>query len=790
MPYIPGEGPKTAAMAIVAEKPSNHEVIAGRPLVGPSGQQLNSILTNIGLRRSDVYVTNAVKNVTTIANPTHEEIAIELPLLYKELSALPNLNCLVPLGESALLALSNFQLSGISSLRGSVIPSFLGPKMVPTFHPAFYMRGKWEYRSVVQFDLDRAKVESTFPEIVRPQRSYYYDPHHIQTVLEWVKDLTKIAKHTTQMAFDIELHRNGVINCISFAPMPSVAYCFPLRHTDGRPYWSVMDECIMWRLINTILNQPKITYISQNGLFDTWHLWRHGINIPEMSHGFDTMYAHQLLYPDFPHSLAYLTSIFTNEPYYKDETGIWNKTKMPADDRFWIYNCKDSAVTIECKLAIEAELKEEQLFDVYTHEVHKLWEPLLSMRKKGIHVSRTALQEVRQEIATTIAKHETAIEARIGFKLNTRSPLDMAKLYTTLNIKPRLTPSGRVKTDAEEIMYMAHKYPEQREILLMIHNLNTNRTLRDGFLGISLDPYDFYHPYYIPHKTKTGRLASKGSDNGGPQLQNIPARLRKVFIPDDPSHEFTSCDLKQAEAMIVAWMAEDEILINAFLNEKDVHRVNACILFRNWVNPKELPPDSMLDSIRENCDACEKLGIHKCNHSERYIAKQTGHASSYLVGPRRFCSEQIKKGLSFSEADAKKYLSLLVSDAKRRWHADVERQLKSTRILTTPLGKRRTFFGIPDHDMLREGLSWLAQATVAQITTRAMILFNDRYRESPEQARIVTQTHDSLLISHNRDLRAEVMLALNLAFYIPLTIKGRELIIPLEFQFGENWGEV
>lgn len=272
--------------------------------------------------------------------------------------------------------------------------------------------------------------------------------------------------------------------------------------------------------------------------------------------------------------------------------------------------------------------------------------------------------------------------------------------------------------------------------------------------------------------------------SGGPQLQNIPLDIREVFIPDSPDHEFTSADLKQAEAMVVAWDSEDLFLINAFQSGKDIHRIRACIAFRDW-RAYELPPDDLLASIEKVCPDCKKEDKTECVHSERYISKRLGHATAYKMGARKMVKVLRAEGIFISEARAKYIQSKLISPSLLQWQDRIANELKKG-WLDSPVGRKREFRGLYDEEMVRAALSWRAQHIVSHVTNAAMIkLFN--MWQQPNSPRIVTQTHDSVLISHLKELRQTVYSNLKSAFYHPLQFHGRELVIPIDIGSGLNW---
>lgn len=794
MPYVGPEGPKTATIAIVGEKPGRYEVQAGRPFYGPSGRELTSLLSKIGINRSAVYVTNAVKNITNFDNPSPTEIKAEIPSLLRELGSLPNLRVVVPMGLSALQACSAFQLNSIASYRGSILPSLLpGIKMIPTFHPAFYMRGEWRFKSIVRFDLSRALEESYERRTTQPIRYYH--------IAQDRNDLDAIAQSLSgakYLSFDIELLRGRYIECIAFSDRTDRAFCIPLTDGKRQPYWqSTNDEVKAWRLIAALLNQPETTYVTQNGLFDCWHLWRHGINAPFMANGFDTMLMHRLRAPDLPHNLGFLVSIYTREPYYKDESGDWTTQLRTVDDlQFYIYNCKDAACTLEVCHELEKDLAKHGMLDYYRSEIQAQWPVVTAMREVGLNVDRSALNATRDNITREINAAEATIERRLGWRPNTQSPLDMSRLYNQLGVKYATTPTGKPKRDIEQLYTQAYNHPQHRELLYSIANLNELRTLRSGFLGIALDERGFYHPSLSISKTVTGRLASAGADEGGPQIQNIPKPLRTLFVPDNPStDEFTQADLKGAEAALLAFYTQDPLLIQAFEKDISFHEVRGCLIYRNWSNLTELPPRSLLSSIKRVCDSCKAKGEKSCPHSEYDMSKKNGHGFAYLEGVLRAMKEYRKKGIFMSQSDLETVKARVVTPSISNWHRTTELELNRSPWLVTPLGRKREFYGQLDSEMLRAALSWKCQAVVGQLTNRAMIALHTAFQPwatsvTPSRPRIVTQTHDSLLVTHHKSTRSHVKELLAHVFSQPITIHGRTFTIPLEITHGPNWKDL
>ena len=201
-------------------------------------------------------------------------------------------------------------------------------------------------------------------------------------------------------------------------------------------------------------------------------------------------------------------------------------------------------------------------------EIQNLWPISFSMMTGGMHIDVPALIQTRKDVIKSVSLCESRISDMLGWVPNTKSPIDMGRLLRQYNVPYKLQPKCIAKTCTCEQRGVPHKPEIKKETLLTIgaHNpsarpvltqcveITSRRTLASNFLGMALDQRDYYHPVYKLNGTKTGRFASEGADEGGPQGQNWPSHLRNIVIADDPSlDELTSADLKQAEAMFVAY---------------------------------------------------------------------------------------------------------------------------------------------------------------------------------------------------------------------------------------------
>lgn len=314
---VPGFGDSNAKICIIGEAPGAEEDRLLRPFAGASGTVLDSCLHAAGLTRQDCYITNTIK-----VRPRNNEIepfynsrtgaftpagAEWVSALREELSAVHS-NVLVPLGAVSMAALTG--LRAISKFRGYVIqslPSFGSRKVIPAYHPAATLRGQYILRYYITADFRKAKVESNFPEIRRPNRRIV-TPTTLTESLAWLKGVAGYAEYSC----DIEVE-NFEVSAISFAIAPDVSVSIPMNHN----YWDEDAELKIWIGINKVLTN-KAKKVFQNGIFDVAFLSTQcGIHVqPPIE---DTMIAHSIMYPEMLKGLGFLGSMYCgSQEYWKD----------------------------------------------------------------------------------------------------------------------------------------------------------------------------------------------------------------------------------------------------------------------------------------------------------------------------------------------------------------------------------------------------------------------------------------------------------------------------------------
>jgi uracil-DNA glycosylase family 4 len=140
--FVPAVGPEDAEVMLVGEAPGANEVEEGEPFVGRAGEKMNDVLNDIGVERSELYITNLVKiRPPDNRDPKKDEIEAWAPLLEKEIENV-NPDIILTLGNFASKEMLDTS-KGITQIHGRIF-SREGKKIMPIFHPAatLYNRSK------------------------------------------------------------------------------------------------------------------------------------------------------------------------------------------------------------------------------------------------------------------------------------------------------------------------------------------------------------------------------------------------------------------------------------------------------------------------------------------------------------------------------------------------------------------------------------------------------------------------------------------------------------------------
>jgi uracil-DNA glycosylase family 4 len=319
------EGSPNARIAIVGDYTSAFDDQALRPFQGAAGQVLGQCLHLAGLIRGEVYLTNVIKSKPTrrappkSANGPCPEFFLEgkaqftetglahVEELREELNA-TDCNVVVACGRAASVALAG--VKAVAARRGYVHES-IGlnrvVKVIPTHHPGQALRGNFTYRHMITCDLKKAKHESQFPELIRPDRHLVFEYTDVDECLRWIEYF----KGKSPLAVDIEVI-NFEVSCVNLSDQPGLGVVIPIA---GR--WTLEEEAAIWMALVELLEDESTTKVLQNAIFDIQFMLTKGVRIRGPIH--DTMVGHSCMYPELPKGLGFLGSIYCGaQEYWKD----------------------------------------------------------------------------------------------------------------------------------------------------------------------------------------------------------------------------------------------------------------------------------------------------------------------------------------------------------------------------------------------------------------------------------------------------------------------------------------
>ena len=780
--FVRPEGnPRTARIAIVGEQPGTTEVQSGRPFVGPAGRELTENLQAVGLTRQDCYITNFIKdldapietylNLKTMA--FNEKGLAYQKLLLQELSSLKTV-AVIACGNYAMAALT--RRNGVTKWRGSVLdsPDLPNRWIIPMLHPATVIPPKNQYlnKFLIQFDLRRA-LDVANRGFGRIQRRILTGLGFDEN-LYWLEKFYSWGLDGETVEFDIEIY-NEEVSCISFARNESFAVSVPFVTGEGN-YFSPQQEVAIWLAIAKILENPNIVKCGQNVGFDTHFLLRrYGIAAVNLE---DTMVAQRIIMPDYPIGLDFITSVWTDHPYYKDEGkkyfggGGWQQ--------LWTYNATDSLI---CAEAFPKQLERlRQQDNVGTYERQRdIIPPLVYMQERGIRVDVDGMIKRNLELVKELDEKQLELNNEAGCELNANSPKQLQQyFYGSLNhqaYKNRKT--GQPTTDDIAMTRLARKGIKAASIVKEIRKI---RKTMGTYLPIGpdgnltkIDTDGRVRCSFNPAGTKFSRISSSENIFGtGMNLQNIPHNLLKYFLFDE-GYVGYAIDLSQAENRLVAYVGNITPMIEAFESGKDVHKLTASLIFQK-------PIDQIVteDDMNNGAPACP---LGDGTHDERFWGKKANHGLNYDLGYVTFALYY-----EMPETQAKWIINryhMAYPGVRNSFHAMVRGMLKNGRVVTNLMGRKTLFMGRWGDQLFKEAYSCIPQGTVGDLINERGLNYIYYNQHKFSAVELLLQKHDEIVFQIPRSLpliqHAEILLDIKRSLETPLqTLDGREFVIPAD----------
>lgn len=774
---------------IVGEAPGEYEIMKGLPFVGPAGDELSKMLQEVGLMRSECFLTNvcrerpkngdveeafirkkkAPKGEEDIWKPFLGGLAKQYvidgyELLMKEI-ALVKPKVIVPVGNLALLALAGQW--GVSNWRGSELEGPNGAVVIPTLHPASILR-QWSSRVYVVADLRRVKRQLGLGGLVRPQFNSITRPQ-FDTASRVLRNLLSILETAPlRISCDIET-RAGHIACVGFAWTKTDAICIPLMCVERlEGYWSEDEEFILQDLMRKILEHPNARVCGQNFIYDTQYLWRWLRIKPRLA--LDTMLTHHVCFPGTDKDLGTLSSLYCeHHRYWKDDGKEW-EAKMD-EDRLWTYNCEDCCRTYEiaeqlADVVSQLDLVEPCLFQ------HQMWWHALDTMISGVRIDHKAKKALSEELLVEITKREQWFESVLGHPLNVRSTQQMKALfYDDLHLPvQRNRKTKQPSLDDEALDKLAQKEPLVRPLIRRIREVRSLGVFRSTFVEAGTDRDGRIRCSYNVAGTETFRFSSSENAFGsGLNLQNIPKggetedveeplelpNVRKLFLPD-MGYEVFDMDLDSADLRIVVEESNCREMKAMFEEKKKPYIEIAKEYYRDPSISKSHPKYGAFKSL---CHGTNYLG--------------TAHG----IAPR--------VGLLIREVERIQQWYFGRFPEIKEWQDRLKEQMRRTRTVQNAFGYRRLYFDRVDDAMFRAGVAWIPQSTVGLLINKIW----HRIRKEEPAVVMLLQVHDSLVGQYPADNAPYYRKRLMELSEVKIPYKT-PLVIPTGFKYSQNtWGD-
>ena len=554
---------------------------------------------------------------------------------------------------------------------------------------------------------------------------------------------------------------------ISFALENGEAAYLPLQLDYlGAP--KTLEKTTALTLLKPILENPSIQKVGQNFKYDLTIFARNGIDVQGVA--FDTMLESYVLNSTGRHNMDDLAKRYLGHQTISfEEIAGKGKNQLTFNqiplEQAAEYAAEDADVTMKLQQVLWEKLSKEPTLEKLFKEMElPLLGVLSRMERRGVLIDSDALFLQSNEIANRLSELEEQAYVLAGQPFNLASTKQLQEiLFDKLGLPViQKTPKGAPSTNEEVLEELAFSH-ELPKVLVEHRGLSKLKSTYTDKLPQMVNPQTGrVHTSYHQAVTATGRLSS--SD---PNLQNIPIRneegrrIRQAFIARE-GFTVVAADYSQIELRIMAHLSQDQGLINAFTQGKDIHRSTAAEIFGVALN-------AVTSEQRRNAKAIN-FGL--------------------IYGMSAF---GLSRQLGIGRADAQSYMDLYFKryPGVQTFMHDIREKAKAQGYVETLFGRR---LYLPDinssNGMRRKAAERVAinapmQGTAADIIKRAMIQLDQTLQNDPDIAMIM-QVHDELVF----EVRSE-----KVAFYSELIKTQMEsaadLVVPLIVEVGQgtNWDE-
>ncbi len=593
------------------------------------------------------------------------------------------------------------------------------------------------------------------------------DQHVLQT---WVDR----ALAADRVAIQIETTSSDAMRCeiagYALADVEGEASYIPV-HLEGQlENGDLLDHETVLSALRPVLESPDVPKDFHDAKFAVKVMSRQGVSLRGVTN--DTMLAAFFL-GDSATSLPTiaLERLGLELPSREELLGTGRKQKtlfdVPADETGSCAAAEVDAIWRLAKALDDALAEEPQIEKMYREVELPLAHILAQMESIGVTCDPSLLEDLSARLSKEIAAIVAGVYEMVGHEFNLGSPKQLGQvLFDELGLpKTRKTKQG-YSTDARALERLSSEWPIVDQILNYREHSKLKSTYVDALPALINPDTGRIHTDYNQAVAVTGRLSSEN-----PNLQNIPVRtemgreIRAAFVAQPRNEEadvvFLGADYSQIELRVLAHLAEDRAMIEAFQNGEDIHAATAAGAY--GVDPDQVDPEMRRVAKMMN------FGV---------IYGLTAHGLSQRSGMDRKDAQAFIDSYFERFARVAEYIEEIKESTKKSGYAE------------TLLGRRRYIPEIKSANFQvraaaeRVAVNMPVQGTAADVMKIAMLRIADALGEHELATRMILQVHDELIFELPRSEAAE--LGGILQEFMPSAI---EMVVPLqiEMKIGPNW---
>ncbi|WP_416827682.1 DNA polymerase I [Ectobacillus polymachus] len=452
-------------------------------------------------------------------------------------------------------------------------------------------------------------------------------------------------------------------------------------------------------------------------------------------------------------------AVYSDEEVY----GKGAKRSVPDSSIVADHVARKAHVLHEVKQLFVDELQKNNQYDLLTSLELPLTYVLADMEYTGVKVDSSRLQNMGEELSKQLKQMELDIHSLAGGEFNINSPKQLGViLFDKLNLPVMKKTKTGYSTSADVLEKLKHHHEIIEKILQYRQIGKLYSTYIEGLLKVVYKDTSKIHTRFNQVLTQTGRLSSTD-----PNLQNIPIRLeegrkiRQAFVPSEEGWMMFSADYSQIELRVLAHIAGDKGLIEAFHHNMDIHTKTAMDVFG-------VPEDQVTSNMRRQAKAV--------NFGIVYGISDYGLSQNLNI-TRKDAAAFIQKYFD-SFPGVKEYMDRIVQEAKQQGY------------VTTLLQRRRYIPEITSRNFNlrsfaeRTAMNTPIQGSAADIIKKAMIEMYERLQKEQIRARLLLQVHDELIFEAPKE-EIEILKTI-----VPEVMEHAvELQVPLkvDYAYGSTW---